>query len=105
MKNKGLIAALVILGALVLVVPMLGGGMMGAGYGPGMMRGYGGGYAGSGWMWGAGMGLRSLVMLIFWAAIIVGGVLLYRSTIGHPGHQQQGAAREILDRRFAAGEI
>jgi len=106
MRNRGLIVALVTLVALVLVGPILGGGMMGVGVGPGMMWGYGPGgtYGGAGWMWGAGMGIGSLSMLAFWGALIVGGILLYRALSGrHP--EDRESAEEILKRRYAAGEI
>lgn len=44
------------------------GGMMG----PGMMG------RGGGWMWGVGMWLGGLAMLVFWGALIVGAILVVR---------------------------
>ena len=105
MRNRGLVITLVVLAALVLVGPLIGGGMMGAGLGPGMMRGFGqSGVPANGWMWGAGMGLGSLSMLAFWAAIIIGGILVYRSMSGS-GHSAPDSPEEILKRRFASGQI
>lgn len=110
-SHRGL---LIILGALILFV-LLGssiGGMMGwGGMGPGMMGGYGprdvapgpGGWAG-----GLTMGLGWLVMLAFWAALIVGVVLLARwlssATAGAMGPTRESHL-DILKRRYAAGEI
>jgi hypothetical protein len=64
-----------ILGVLVGVV-LLGSLLVGGMMGPGMMWGYG--WHGSGWSWGLGMGLGALLMLAFWGALIVGGILLIR---------------------------
>jgi putative membrane protein len=71
------------------------GGMMG----PGMM---GWGY-GMGWLW-------SIIMLLFWIAVLVGIVFLVRWLILSTGRKGQGAAPEesaveILKRRYARGEI
>lgn len=86
----------------------IGPGMMG----PGMMGGYYGTAQGdsAGWSggWGFAMGLGMLAMFAFWAAIIVGVVLLVRTLVGmppagtKPETEQPG---EILRRRYAAGEI
>jgi hypothetical protein len=103
--NRGLWILLGVLVLIVLLVPLIGGGMMAAGMmGPGMMRGLGppgstpnvqvGGWP---WAWGLAMGLGMLAMLAFWGAIIVGVVLLVRwlvSTTGHAGTQE--SALDIL---------
>lgn len=100
----------IILGVLVLVVllgPLLGGGMMGWGgmLGPGMMGGWG--TAGGGWGWGLAMGLGWLAMLAFWGAVIVGVVLLVRALSGSSGSARStgDTALDILRRRYASGEL
>ncbi len=89
---------LIAVGVLLLVglgLSTLTGGMMGAHmYGPGEARD-------RGWMWGMGMGLA---MLLFWGAVIVGIVLLVRST-GDARPSSQGTPLDVLKRRYAAGEI
>jgi putative membrane protein len=100
----------IVLGVLVLVVllsALLGGGVMG----PGMMWGYGlpgTRFHGNGWLWGLGMGLGWLVMLAFWGALLVGGILLIRWLIDQ-SHARSGHGSDdplaILRRRYAAGEI
>ena len=50
------------------------------------------------------MGLGSLSMLALWAALIIGGILLYRSLSG-PHADSHESPEDILKRRFAAGEI
>jgi uncharacterized membrane protein len=100
----------IVLGVLALVMllgPLVGGGMMG----PGMMWDYGGpGVAihGNGWAWGLGMGLAGLAMLAFWGALIVGGILLVRWLIDQL-HARSGQGSDdplaILRRHYAAGEI
>ena len=104
-NNRGLLILLVVLVAVFLIGPLVGGGMMG----PGMMWGYGsqGNPSGTnGWLWGLGMGLGSLSMLAFWGALIVGIVLLVRQ-LGGPtaGPQREDEALDTLRRRYAAGEI
>ena len=106
----------ILLGALILVIligTMLGGTLMGPGMmGPGMMWGYGNpgapGTAGS-WMGGLTMAFGMLMMLAFWAALIIGAVLLVRWAIGQPrgarGTTWPDDPAEILRRRYAAGEI
>lgn len=109
-QNRGLVIALVVLGLIVVLVPALGGGMMGWGaFGPGMMGWYGGQPgAPGGWGWGLAMGLGWLVMLAFWVAVIVGIVLLVRAVGGSsaPTNVPRGETPlDILKRRLAAGEI
>ncbi len=108
-NNRGLVIALMALVLLVVLVPALGGGMMGWGsFGPGMMGGYGAQSGGmGGWQWGLLMGLGGLAMLAFWAAVVVGIVLLVRSVGGWgPTAAPRGeTAQDVLKRRLAAGEI
>jgi putative membrane protein len=106
----------IIFGVLVLVVligMLLGGAMMGPGMmGPGMMWGVGGPDVrpgAGGWTWGFAMAFGTLMMLAFWAALILGAVLVVRWAIGRPS-QATGRPRpedplEILRRRYANGEI
>lgn len=58
-----------------------------------------------GWLGWLGMGLG---MVVFWGALIGGVVLLARLLCG-PSAEEAGpsadSAREVLKRRFAAGEI
>jgi putative membrane protein len=84
--------------------PLLGGGMTAYGMmGPGMW-GYGGRMGG--WGWGAGMGLWMLAAIIFWGAIIGSVVLLIRAVVrGGFRADRRETPMEILDRRFAAGEL
>jgi putative membrane protein len=111
--NRGLLVILGVLLLAILIGPVLMGGMMGPGFiGPGMM---GWGYAapgsvsgGNGWRWGLGMGLGGLTMLLFWAALIIGVVLLVRWGTSHSTASGPTSADDpltILRRRYAAGEI
>ena len=106
-EYRGLLIILGVLLVIVLLMPMLGGGMMG----PGGMGGYwapGGQPGGWSWSWGLAMGLGMLAMLAFWGALIVGVVLLVRwlmtATGGSDGRLDE-TALQILKRRYAAGEI
>lgn len=54
-----------------------------------------------GW-WGFGMGLG---MLLFFALIVVGIVLLLRPATGSEPRREHDRALEILNERFARGEI
>jgi putative membrane protein len=99
-RNRNVWPVLVVLVLAVLLVPMLGGGIMG----PGMMGAYGAG----GWTWGLGMGLGWLAMLAFWGALVVGAVAAARwlgGTAAPGGTPASETPLEILRRRFAAGEI
>jgi putative membrane protein len=107
---------MILLGALLLVLligTVLGGTRMGPGMmGPGMMWGYGapGAPAAAGsWAWGLTMAFGMLMMLAFWAALIIGAVLLVRWVTGQPRGPRGATGRdqpmEILRRRYAAGEI
>ncbi|MCL4532255.1 MAG: SHOCT domain-containing protein [Actinobacteria bacterium] len=94
------IAGVVVL--VVLLFGFLGGGMMGFGFGPGMMGGFYGGYGFAPW-WG-------IVMLLFWALVIGGAVILVGRLVRQGEPTSQGGAREnsgleILRQRYARGEI
>ena len=56
---------------------------------------------------GVGMGLGLLAMIIIWGVLIALGVWLVRGLFPHvsPPAGRDLTAREILDRRFARGEI
>jgi putative membrane protein len=72
------------------------------GYGPGMGPGMG---------WGYGMGgFGSIIMLVFWIAVIVGIIFLVRWLVistraGGHSVRSEDSALEILKRRYARGEI
>jgi putative membrane protein len=60
--------------------------------------------------WGSGWGWMMVVMPLVWIAItavIVWAVLRVTQPLANPGSDQPGreTPQEILDRRFAAGEI
>jgi putative membrane protein len=58
---------------------------------------------GAGWMI-----VMMLVMVLFWAAVILGIVWLVRGGSGggwHWGGERKETPREVLERRFAEGEI
>ena len=75
-----------------------------------MMDGYG--HDGVGW---GGWLLMSMMMLIFWSAVVVGAIALWRSTHRDGGSTRRADepatgdvhpdARQLLDERFARGEI
>lgn len=106
--DRGLVILLVVLIAIFLVGPLIGGGMMG----PGAMWGYGprgGSPSAGGWTWGLAIGLGILSMLAFWGAVIVGAVLLVRWFNGAASDSDGGAggdpALDVLRRRYASGGI
>ena len=57
------------------------------------------------------MGFGFVGMLLFWAVLLVflvgGAILVFRQATGTrlPGDQHQPTARQVLDGRFAQGEI
>src|ERR671939_365785 len=85
--NRRLWVALGVLLLVVLLVPIGIGGMNG----PGMMGWYGGQRAGGGWGWAPPMALGWLMMLASWGAA--------------PRVGAGASAREVLQRRYASGEI
>ncbi len=56
-------------------------------------------------MWGYGFGLGWLLMVAWWALVVVGIVWLVRSLSGRQDEADPRSARRILDERFAAGEL
>ena len=60
-------------------------------------------------MMGWGMGFGLLLMIAFWGGLIVLGVWLVRALFPHANQplpvDHDLSAREILERRFARGEI
>ncbi|HZV25272.1 MAG TPA: hypothetical protein VFG00_03190 [Acidothermaceae bacterium] len=55
--------------------------------------------------WGAGdWVVMSLVMLIFWGALVAGVLWLVRNA-RRPLEQNPGGARQILDEKLARGEV
>lgn len=74
------------------------GGMM-SGWGPGYgVNGFGGGY------WWTGLVAMALQAL-FWIALIAIGVYLFRRSAGYGHRQVHNSALDILNERFARGEI
>lgn len=56
-------------------------------------------------MWGVGMWLGGLTMLVFWGALIVGAILVVRYLGGVSGSEVRTSPLDILKRRYASGEI
>jgi putative membrane protein len=54
---------------------------------------------------GFGFGIPGLGTVLFWGLIIVAVVLVARSLSGSQERGSQKSAREILDERYARGEI
>jgi putative membrane protein len=107
--NRGLLIALVVLVALALIGPMIGGTLFGPG---GMWEDTD---RAAGWALGLLAGFGGLSMLATPAALIVGIILLVRwlggSSTG-PDREAQGKDREMGDpaletlrQRYAAGEV
>jgi putative membrane protein len=93
---------LIIVGILVVLLlgfSMLGGGMMG-----GHMVAPEG-IENRSWMWGLGMGLGGLMMIIFWGAVIAGIVLLVRQVTRSDSASTGATPIDVLKRRYASGEI
>ncbi len=113
MNTTGRVVGIVLL--IVLVVLLVGGaGVTGFGgfgmMGPGMMGGYGGMMRGFGVPGFAYSPLGSILMLIFWALIIAGIVLLIVWVARNAGRgtlstSSSNSALEILKTRYAKGEI
>ena len=103
-RDIALVIGLVVL--VVLLFGLLGSGMMGYGWGEPW-----GGWMGPGMMGGFGFG-GGILMLLFWALVIGGGVLLVVRLVGQnpaplgPGQQGSGnRPLDILRERYARGEI
>ena len=97
-KRSHIVAVGVLL-VIALGISALMGGMMG----PGMMNPET--MPGGGWMWGLGMGLGGLTMLIFWGALIVGIVLLVRFLGARDFASSERTSLDVVKRRYAAGDI
>jgi len=100
--RKLLIGVTLAVAAMLIGGLLLGGGwLLGRNYyGPGMMMGY-----------GSRLGMHpyggGILMLLFWAAVIGGGVLLVAG-LGRqnaPPTERDDTPLEILKRRYASGEI
>jgi putative membrane protein len=89
----GVLLVAVVAGPLLMGGPMMGRGMLG---------GFAGPFGANAWLWGVGFGIMWLVRVAVWAALIGLAVLAVRR-LGSP--QAPQSAREILERRYAAGEI
>ena len=98
MKRSHMVAVgvllVIALGLSALTGSMMGPGMMGP---EAMPRG--------GWMWGLGMGLGGLTMLIFWGAVIVGIVLFVRFLGATDSASAERSSLDVAKRRYAAGDI
>ena len=57
------------------------------------------------WMWGAGGLVMMLMMLVFWAVVIVGIVLAIRWVLAQSRVSDEDSALAILRERYARGEI
>ncbi len=102
--NKNVKTALIIGGiviAIIIIVPLVFGAVLGGQYGgwgmmgPGMMGGFG-------WGW-----LMPIFFIIFWGLVIWGIVALVRGLSGSRGSDSSTAesALEVLKKRYARGEI
>ena len=60
---------------------------------------------GSEFGYGFGYGFHGLGMVVFWLIFVILVVLLVRGFSGGYGKHDDKSAREILDERFANGEI
>jgi putative membrane protein len=91
--------------AILIVLPLIWGGLLGWRGGWGMM-GPGWGMMGPGMMGGFGWGWLPLLMIVFWGLVIWGIVAAVRSTrSGSCCATSTESALEVLKRRYAQGEI
>lgn len=97
--TRNLLIAVAIFVLLMLGLFTLGGGMMG-----GRMVAPEG-IGDRGWMWGLGMGLGGLMMLLFWGVVIVGIVLLVRQVGRADSESPREKPVDVLKHRYASGEI
>jgi uncharacterized membrane protein len=108
-QERGLWSAITAVAAIAILAVVSVGGMMGGMMGPSMT---GTPYEhmssplSDGWAWPAMMGAGWLMMLAFLAIIGIALFMLLRVAVGRPSTAGQDLdAREILRRRYAAGEI
>jgi putative membrane protein len=101
--QRGLWIALGVLAVLVLVAPIFGAGLLG----PRAMLGWYGPrpLLEPWWVWGVGFGLGGLLRLAFWAILFMLIVRFFRGWSGGYRGRDIDTPADILDRRFAAGEI
>ena len=90
--------ALIVIGVLI-ALPLIWGGMMMGGMGPGMMGGWQGTAGWDGWR-GYLMMVPGLLIVVALVAALVWGI--GRTSLSSSG---QAGARELLDARYARGEI
>lgn len=100
MNNPGRITLIVVL--VFLSLPFLWGGMMTGGMGPGMMWGWQGTDR---WDWSRGVWMMLPGVLILGGAIAALVWGLGNANIASPGNPSAPTARDILDARYARGEI
>jgi putative membrane protein len=105
--TRNLLIALAAVVGVVLLFSALAGAMMGPAlgergfFGPDLMRGHA-------WMWGLGMGFGGLTMVLFWAVLLVGLVLLARSvgmSAGIGQRPSESTPLDVLKHRYASGQI
>lgn len=102
MSGTGRTAVVVIL--VLVVLPLLWGGMMMGGMGHGMMAGWGGSAGWDRWdPWRAVLGMVSTVLVITSIGAAAWWVFGRTTLASHPSGQS--GARGILDARYARGEI
>lgn len=105
---RSLFIILCVLLLVIVISPVVMANIMGPGMMNGMMGGMMGGAAQlSGWSWGLMIALATLRVIAVVGALVVGTLLLVR-TLSDPARRAAGAgptAIELLQRRYAAGEI
>ena len=107
--SKGSKVAIIVGGvvlAILIVLPLIFGGISGYGGGWGMM-GPGWGMMGPGMMGGFGWGWMPFLMIVFWGLVIWGIVAAVRSVGNRRAcdNSTTESALEVLKRRYAQGEI
>jgi putative membrane protein len=102
-QQRTLWIALGVLALLVLAAPIFGAGLLG----PRAMLGWSGArpLLEPWWVWGVGFGLGGLLRLAFWAVLVLLIIRFFRGWSGGGYHHDVDSPADILDRRYAAGEI
>ena len=98
--SRGLLISLIVLMVVALAFPMALGGLTGMR----AMRGQPGSMMDSPWSMGFVMGLGGIAVIAFWAALIVGVVLLVRVLSGSPSSAAT-TPLEILQRRYGHCQV